>query len=1306
MAPLCKVSLVEVNEFDDGESIHSGPHSMLFGIKDGLVGKDLERIDVNETFVSSGNTCEGEPSNLPKSLIRSDTYESIQIPEKNPVNRTLIKSDTYDKSEEDCGRYNNTYDVCDTNECEISGNADETLSYLNENNFPDIVNSTRISAKSEDRINETITHPAPLVTKDKRRVPKSLTCVPCTSSSLNSTLVYSESKVKKTTYTSSPAQRTKTTQISDSGKNLNDTFVGEPKLKCLKLHGIESQNLAPLTHPTQLYSEADIENSLRRRRVKGTPTYSPATDDDNTKRNSLEFEESLGILTPEQMTDFSAFPECRSLSSENISALPTDFQNFQPKYQSETKPPEMSSPNLPDVSIKDLSLGIIDENMLLSFAIKSDATNLELPLDSLSKSKSYAMARLEQTPSPEDLPLDPTPVIECDSKSEQTKSKTTSNSFITSITSITSLDTGYQGDGEMSRPASRGADHSPLTRRPMPRPQPRRPDPLTDSDFYTESDADNHEEPPLRGDRLARIIDGTLYGVDPQAAADIYVNNRENMDSSGIFTDIEGNTRTDELSSAENENVDVSPSPSDTSSKTISNDSQNNAPALLNKTITKTGSATKPGSAEKKEKSTEMQLKGKSPTPSTAASSPASVRSPRHTPREDSASKKYKMPKRNVASKVKAVLQSSTPPRKENATNAAPKKTVGRWDAVMNKITKNPSSFKEIKSKVFTNNSPTPPRPNVTPNNKLRRTRARSDTTITKINNAGSLHSSASDLSGASPPKRIGSAKKRSEVVRVTQVLTASKLSPRSVHQNTLAENKKNVAKLSNDVKTPPRKILFTQKDKKPTSTVSTKDGTRATVKGGRASPGARPPQLNRVPTAPISRTTEALAVLVQHLVFNLEAFQTPSLKKQIEKNRMIAEEAARFSCRQMEEHIKEIEGERAQYRKDIEEIVEQHRNDIMQLKRQHLETEQELISEHENIKRQLSSCHNEQLLKLRVECNKLQKSHGQSLDILREENDSIREEIDDKNALIAKLEKEKEKQYKEFQIKEKQYKEKLNLASDEISSLKSENLKLMSYVSAGKENKLQLVLAEVESLRAVLELKQTDIADLRKLLAQSNQKAELVPRIADKVSVLSARCEDLESQLESKSGYEQQLLMENRKLQESLKEEMNHSVRLRQHNEELQWKVQQNKEVVSRVIEETSFSRCLHNSYDRDLSDSSPPSSPKVKGVVEKSDSVSYVLEIEESPQIIASRIVRRSFRNSTPPKTSTPSVKCMERSSKSSISDVSSIKYDHSMDLEDFNDDDIQLPPLPSEIGQKSVAEALPVPKKFCRGGDDLTK
>uniref|UniRef100_A0A182QBH2 Uncharacterized protein n=1 Tax=Anopheles farauti TaxID=69004 RepID=A0A182QBH2_9DIPT len=115
-----------------------------------------------------------------------------------------------------------------------------------------------------------------------------------------------------------------------------------------------------------------------------------------------------------------------------------------------------------------------------------------------------------------------------DPKTDQmTKSATSSkvsNSFITSITSITSLDTGYQGDGEMSRPASRGADHSPSNGprvksagggawQPMMAAAvaavPRRQDPMTDSDFFTESDADDVFN---RGDaRRAQIIDGQLY---------------------------------------------------------------------------------------------------------------------------------------------------------------------------------------------------------------------------------------------------------------------------------------------------------------------------------------------------------------------------------------------------------------------------------------------------------------------------------------------------------------------------------------------------------------------------------------------------------------------------------------------------------------------------------------------------------------------------------------------------------------------------------------------------------------------------
>lgn len=56
----------------------------------------------------------------------------------------------------------------------------------------------------------------------------------------------------------------------------------------------------------------------------------------------------------------------------------------------------------------------------------------------------------------------------------------------------------------------------------------------------------------------------------------------------------------------------------------------------------------------------------------------------------------------------------------------------------------------------------------------------------------------------------------------------------------------------------------------------------------------------------------------------------------------------------------------------------------------------------------------------------------------------------------------------------------------------------------------------------------------------------------------------------------------ENKKLHDSLREEWNQNKRLAQYNEELQWKLQQNKEVVTRVLEqaeETVFNRSMLSS-------------------------------------------------------------------------------------------------------------------------------
>lgn len=348
---------------------------------------------------------------------------------------------------------------------------------------------------------------------------------------------------------------------------------------------------------------------------------------------------------------------------------------------------DLNSPNLVDITSNDLSLGILDDTILSHCALKS-LKSIDLPLDMDMKS----FIRSDQTPSPEELPLDPTPILITDPKSHiiingNSNSTNSNNSFVTSITSITSLDIGYQGDGEMSRPASRGADNSPLTRRPIPRPQPRRQDPMTDSDFYTESDADMHEDHPLRGDRRAQVIDGTLYGVDPQEAADIYVNNRENMDSSGIFTDIETNTRTEDLLNVDLMKLDArdAVSPSESSTQTPTENSQNLIRTKSNDTIvTSTTPNIKSASRESL----------KPPMPTTMN---------RHTSKPET--KKYKLPNRNQPSKIKAMLESNngalSTPKKPNA-----KKPPGKWDAVMNKISKGQSinNLKEIKSKVFCNN--------------------------------------------------------------------------------------------------------------------------------------------------------------------------------------------------------------------------------------------------------------------------------------------------------------------------------------------------------------------------------------------------------------------------------------------------------------------------------------------------------------------------------------------------------------------------------------------------------------------------
>ena len=71
-----------------------------------------------------------------------------------------------------------------------------------------------------------------------------------------------------------------------------------------------------------------------------------------------------------------------------------------------------------------------------------------------------------------------------------------------------------------------------------------RQDPMTDSDFFTESDADAHDTEIIRGDRRAQVIDGRLFCPPSMASSSERGGIRcldptEEMESSGIYSDLE-----------------------------------------------------------------------------------------------------------------------------------------------------------------------------------------------------------------------------------------------------------------------------------------------------------------------------------------------------------------------------------------------------------------------------------------------------------------------------------------------------------------------------------------------------------------------------------------------------------------------------------------------------------------------------------------------------------------------------------------------------------------------------------------------
>ncbi|PSN50250.1 hypothetical protein C0J52_02374 [Blattella germanica] len=434
--------------------------------------------------------------------------------------------------------------------------------------------------------------------------------------------------------------------------------------------------------------------------------------------------------------------------------------------------------------------------------------------------------------------------------------------------------------------------------------------------------------------------------------------------------------------------------------------------------------------------------------------------------------------------------------------------------------------------------------------------------------------------------------------------------------------------------------------------------------------------------------------------VYNLDAFSTPQLRKDLEsmktdwlKTKLELEEA-QVSSRSLEGALSD---EKALCSKKLEELESAQHGQLAARDTKHSCVLAEFVARHEaqlsDFEKRLQDQLQEMQSRFESELSHVEQIHLKKLE------DRMREE---KN-LILKLQAESSE-------RENQLRSRLSSLEEEYSGLKSHSRKLMDSMQQDKNTKLQATAGrckelqdEVESLRTVLDLRHEELQDLRKQNAVLIREAEELPVALQKVAALEAKVEDLQEQLEKKTSIERQLSQDNRLLMESFHQESNQNKRLSLHNEELQWKLKKNIEVINALTAlsgatmNSSMTSYMHNSTpngrsmsqslnevdisgvgnqlfnsripsrplsagrsnttsDSDLSSSpapavrsvqmddlefSPPGSPKVRGIVAKRHSVSWVVEIDETPEALLSRLVRRagSFRGTTPPPSSVPS-------------------------------------------------------------------
>ncbi|XP_023170370.2 putative ciliary rootlet coiled-coil protein 2 isoform X2 [Drosophila hydei] len=424
---------------------------------------------------------------------------------------------------------------------------------------------------------------------------------------------------------------------------------------------------------------------------------------------------------------------------------------------------------------------------------------------------------------------------------------------------------------------------------------------------------------------------------------------------------------------------------------------------------------------------------------------------------------------------------------------------------------------------------------------------------------------------------------------------------------------------------------------------------------------------------------TVGLTIVIQFMCKQMEILSCQESKAKISlEETMALLQQTQHSCEELRQQLREKEIEWSQRQQEWEHLqfkeLQQAHEKVQEVqllaKERFRELESQLAAKDEEKKQALQTYHQEIAHQLRHKQQQLTAAEQQVLQLQTrlQEHEAAEQQLREKLTLAenvhaqrlsegAKREEELEERIKKItkelqtlrastEHNERDLRDRLALSEDEISVLRSSSQRRSPSRSSGHvDGSVELWRSEAESLRHVLDMKQEKIADLSKQNGELKRENEEQRSMCNRLTLLESQNEMLRTELEAKTEREKDIQRQMEEMQKAFNYESIKRKRLTCDKEELQYHLKQRSEQLQLVqaqlheLSSSSLDSSLNHPHSRcsssrsvlesshNSTNTSPPATPVIMGVIKRNDSVSYVLEMDdETPQVAASKLVRRA--------------------------------------------------------------------------------